>query len=127
MLGAGRGQDGEPFLAGTAHRAHARLSAATAVAAGIHWDAAAVAAGHPGPTVTVSTSTGALTLPVVITDMPDDTVWLPTNSHGCAVRATLHAVSGDVVRLAPGAVGASADAVGVTVTTTGHTREGSLT
>ena len=124
MLGAGRGQDGEPYLAGTAHRAHARLSAATAVAAGIQWDEAAVAAGHAGPTITVSTSAGALTLPVVITEMPDHTVWLPTNSHGCAVRSTLGAVSGDVVQLAPGADGSMV--LGASVTTTGHTREGSL-
>ncbi len=121
MLGAGRGQDGEPYLAGTAHRAHARLSAGTAAAAGIHWDEAAVAAGHPGPTVRVSTSAGSLTLPLVVTDMPDHTVWLPTNSQGCAVRATLHAVSGAVVRLTPGLP----DGVdGVAVTTTGQTREG---
>ena len=35
--------------------------------------------------------------------MPDHVVWLPTNSLGSAVRDTLHADAGDVVRLAPAA------------------------
>ena len=90
LLDAGRLQAGEPFLAGTAKRSAARLSAATAAALG-------VADGEP---VTVSTDAGAVTLPVLVTDMPDRVVWVPTNNADCAVRDTLQADAGDVVRLA---------------------------
>ncbi len=85
-------QDGEPHLAGTAHRAVARLSAPTA---------AEIGAGDGDP-VTVSTTRGALTLPLVVTDLPDHVVWLPTNSAQCAVRATLGADSGAVVSISRG-------------------------
>ena len=71
----GRLQDGEPHLAGTAHQPVARLSAATAAEIGA----------AEGDLVTVSTDRGAITLPLVITDMPDGTVWLPLNSPGSAV------------------------------------------
>ena len=93
LLDAGRLQDGEPFLAGTAHRAHARLSAATAAEVGA----------VPGGLVEVATDAGAVRLPLVVTDMPDRVVWLPTNSAGSAVRATLRAGSGSVVRIAAAA------------------------
>ncbi|WP_088286353.1 NADH-quinone oxidoreductase subunit G [Kineosporia sp. A_224] len=89
LLDKGRLQDGEPYLAGTAHRAVARLSAATAAEAG-------VADGEP---VTVATRRGAVTLPAVVTPMPDRVVWLPANSPGSAVRATLGADAGGVVTL----------------------------
>jgi len=93
LLDSGRLQDGEPFLAGTAKRPVARLSAATAAAAG-------VADGTP---VTVATDAGAITLPAVVTEMADHVVWLPTASAGCQVRDALRALPGDVVRLAPAA------------------------
>jgi NADH-quinone oxidoreductase subunit G len=85
LLDTGRLQDGEPYLAGTAHRAVARLSAATVAAMG------------GGDEVTVSTDRGSITVPLVVTDIPDGVVWLPTNSARCAVRATLGADAGDVV------------------------------
>jgi NADH-quinone oxidoreductase subunit G len=91
LLDAGRLQDGEPHLAGTAHRAVARLSAATAAEIEL-------AAGAP---ITVTSSRGAVTLPSVITAMPDRVVWLPTNSVGGAVRTSLGAVAGMVVGVAP--------------------------
>ncbi|MBN9375652.1 MAG: NADH-quinone oxidoreductase subunit G [Cellulomonas sp.] len=90
LLDAGRLQGGEPFLAGTAKRSAARLSAATAAALCVADDE------H----VTVSTDAGAVTLPVLVTDMPDRVVWVPTNAADCAVRETLRADAGDVVRLA---------------------------
>ncbi|MBT0994244.1 NADH-quinone oxidoreductase subunit G [Cellulomonas sp. DKR-3] len=93
LLDAGRLQDGEPHLAGTAKRAVARVSAGTAQAVG-------VADGAP---LAVSTDAGTVTLPALVTDMPDFVVWLPTSSPGSAVRDTLHAVGGDLVRLTPGA------------------------
>ncbi len=92
LLDAGRLQDGEPFLAGTAHRAVARLSAATAAEIG-------VADGGP---VTVATARGSVTLPLVVTAMPDRVVWVPTNSARCAVRQTLGADSGAVVTISRG-------------------------
>ncbi len=94
LLDSGRLQDGEPHLAGTAKRPVARVSAATAASVG-------VADGAP---LAVSTDAGTVTLPAQVSDVPDFVVWLPTNAPGSAVRDTLHAVGGDLVRLAPGTV-----------------------
>ncbi|HYO84884.1 MAG TPA: NADH-quinone oxidoreductase subunit G [Dermatophilaceae bacterium] len=92
LLDAGRMQDGEPFLAGTAPLARARISAATAAGLGL----------VDGMALTVSTPAGSVTLPAQVTPMVDHVVWLPTNSPGCRVRATLGADSGDVVTLTKG-------------------------
>ncbi|MQA77549.1 MAG: NADH-quinone oxidoreductase subunit G [Streptosporangiales bacterium] len=92
ILDAGRLQDGEPYLAGTAHQAHARLSAATAAEVGV----------GDGGALTVSTGQGSVTLPLVVTDMPERVVWLPTNSPDCSVRRDLRADAGDVVTLSVG-------------------------
>jgi NADH-quinone oxidoreductase subunit G len=89
LLDAGRLQDGEPFLAGTAKRPVARLSAATAAAVGV----------LDGAVLAVSTDAGSIELPLVISAMPDHVVWLPTASHLSQVRDSLHAVAGDVVRI----------------------------
>jgi NADH-quinone oxidoreductase subunit G len=91
LLDAGRLQDGEPYLAGTAKRPVARLSAATAAAAGV----------VDGARVVVSTDAGSITLPAVVTAMADHVVWLPTASAGSQVRDALRALPGDLVRLAP--------------------------
>lgn len=92
LLDAGRLQDGEAFLAGTAKRPVARVSAATAAGAGV----------ADGGLLAVSTDAGTIQLPVLVTDMPDHVVWLPTASPGSLVRETLHAGPGTRVRLAPG-------------------------
>jgi NADH-quinone oxidoreductase subunit G len=97
LLDAGRLQDGEPFLAGTARAARARISAATAAAVGV----------ADGDTLTVSTDRGEVSVPVLIAQMPDGVVWLPTNSAGCAVRRELAAGTGSIVRLAAGQGGAA--------------------
>ncbi|MBL8932538.1 MAG: NADH-quinone oxidoreductase subunit G [Kineosporiaceae bacterium] len=89
LLDAGRLQDGEAHLAGTAHRAVARMSAATAAENGL----------GDGDDVTVSTDAGWVTVPVVVTEMPDRVVWLPTNSPGCTVRADLGVDAGAVVSI----------------------------
>ena len=89
LLDAGRMQDGEPNLAGTARPAVARMSAATAAEAGV----------TDGGKVTVATDRGAITVPAEIADMPDRVVWLPTNSAGCAVRSELGAGHGTLVTL----------------------------
>jgi len=87
LLDAGRMQDGEPNLAGTARAAVALMSAATAAEAG---------AGDGGK-VTVATERGTITVPAEVADMPDRVVWLPTNSAGCAIRSVLGAGHGSVV------------------------------
>ncbi|BBZ05389.1 NADH-quinone oxidoreductase [Mycolicibacterium chitae] len=89
LLDAGRLQDGEPHLAGTARPPVARLSAATATEVGV----------AEGDLLTVRTDRGAIALPLVCTEMPERVVWLPANSPGSAVAAQLGAVSGDVVRI----------------------------
>ncbi len=91
LLDAGSLQDGEPFLAGTARVPVARLSAATAAAAGV----------TDGAAVIVSTDRGSVTVPASVTEMPDGVVWLPTNAAGVPVRRELAAGPGSAVRLAP--------------------------
>jgi NADH-quinone oxidoreductase subunit G len=89
LLDEGRMSDGEPYLAGTARPASARMSAGTAAEAGV----------ADGDKVTVATGRGSCTLPAEVTDMPDRVVWLPANSAGCAVRAQLGAGHGTRVTL----------------------------
>jgi len=89
LLDAGRLQDGERHLAGTARPPVARLSAATAEGIGA----------AEGELVTVSTDRGEITLPLTITDMVDGTVWLPLNSPGSAVHQQLGVTSGAVVTI----------------------------
>ena len=90
LLDDGSLQDGEPFLAGTAKKSRLHLSADTAAELGA----------AQGDLVTVSTRRGSLTLPLVVADLPDRVVWLPTRSPDAAVRRDLAAAPGDVVRLA---------------------------
>jgi NADH-quinone oxidoreductase subunit G len=97
LLDAGRMQDGEPFLAGTARPPVALMSAATAAQAG---DA-------DGGKVTVATAAGEVTVPVRVTDMPDQVVWLPANSDGCAARRELGAGHGSRVTIRTAASGSS--------------------
>ncbi|MBO3088407.1 NADH-quinone oxidoreductase subunit G [Cellulomonas dongxiuzhuiae] len=101
LLDAGRLQDGEPYLAGTAKQPVARVSPVTAQAAGL----------ADGDDVAVSTDRGTVTAAVQVTDMADHVVWLPTNPRGAAVRDVLGGVGGTVVRLAPAG---RSDAPGVT-------------
>jgi len=89
LIDAGRMQDGEPYLAGTARSIAARASAGTATAAGV----------ADGDKVTVATEAGSVTLPLEVTEMADGVVWLPTNSSGSAVRADLGAGHGSRVTL----------------------------
>jgi len=89
LLDAGRMQDGEPYLAGTARSPVAMMSAATAAEAGT----------SDGGKVSVATATGALTVSVAVADMPDRVVWLPANSVGCAARRELGAGHGSRVMI----------------------------
>jgi len=92
LLDDGSLQVDEPHLAGTARPVVARLSPGTAAALGV----------APGGEVSVSTNRGALTLPVLIADLPDGVVWLPANSPGSAPRRVLGAGHGDVVSVNAG-------------------------
>ncbi|MDT5219257.1 MAG: NADH-quinone oxidoreductase subunit, partial [Mycobacterium sp.] len=89
LLDSGRGQDGEPHLAGTARKPEVRLSADTAAEIGA----------TDGEEVTVSTDRGSITLPLNITDMPDRVVWLPLNSPGSAVHRELGVTIGSLVKI----------------------------
>lgn len=91
LLDAGRMQDGEPFLAGTARPPVVRLSADCAAELGV----------RDGDPVTVGTDRGSVTLPLAITDLPYRVVWLPICSPGSAVHRQLVAQPGDVVRIGP--------------------------
>jgi NADH-quinone oxidoreductase subunit G len=87
LLDAGRLQDGEPHLAGTARRPVARVSSATAAEVGV----------ADGAGLMVSSGRGSVTLPLEITEMPDRVVWVPQNSPGSRVSLDLGARAGDVV------------------------------
>ena len=89
LLDNGRMQDGEPHLAGTARTPAVRLSADTAAEIGA----------ADGDTVTVSTSRGSISLPLVVTDMPDRVAWVPLNSPGSAVHRRLGVTLGSTVKI----------------------------
>ena len=94
LLDDGRMQDGEPHLAGTRKLPRLHLSEATAAALGV----------GPGDLVSVGSgdvAAGAITLPLVVADLPDGVVWLPTSSPGSHVREQLAAAHGDIVTVAP--------------------------
>ncbi|WP_197380666.1 NADH-quinone oxidoreductase subunit G [Mycolicibacterium mengxianglii] len=94
LLDDGRLQDGEPHLAGTARAPVVRMSSATAAEVGA----------AEGDLVTVSTGCGAISLPLVITDMPHRVVWVPANSPGSCVPEQLAVGPGTVVRIERGGV-----------------------
>ncbi len=87
LLDRGSLQDGEPFLAGTAPAPVARVSQATAAALGV----------ADGDALTVRAAQATVTAPVLVTEMADHVVWLPTNSRGCDLRATLAGAPGTLV------------------------------
>ncbi len=89
LLDAGRAQDGDEFLAGTAKPARAVISPATAAEVGV----------RAGEQIAVVTEHGSLVLPVVVEPMTDRVVWIPTNARHYPVRAALGAGSGATVRL----------------------------
>ncbi|MFE3255629.1 NADH-quinone oxidoreductase subunit G [Nocardia sp. NPDC059091] len=89
LVDRGRLQDGEPNLAGTARTPVVRLSAHTAAEIGA----------TTGDPVTVGNDHGHITLPLVITEMPDRVVWLPMNSPGSDVLVQLGTTPGHLVRI----------------------------
>lgn len=93
LLDAGRMQDGEPHLAGTARAPVVRLDQQTAAEIGV----------ADGEQVTVATERGAITLPLRVTAMPPRVVWLPMNSAGSPMHDRLGVTTGAVVRIERGA------------------------
>jgi NADH-quinone oxidoreductase subunit G len=87
LLDKGSLQDGEPHLAGTAPRPQAGVSAATAAALGV----------VDGDHLRVSAAGTTVIAPVLVREMADHVVWLPTNSAGCDLRATLAGAPGALV------------------------------
>ncbi|SNR97331.1 NADH dehydrogenase subunit G [Geodermatophilus pulveris] len=92
LLDVGTLQRDEPELAGTARPPVARVGEDTARRLGL-------ADGDP---VTVCGAMGEVTLPVLVTAMPDRVVWLPMRSPGSELRSELGTAPGGVVRLIPG-------------------------
>jgi len=83
LVDEGSLQDGEPFLAGTGRTSVARMSAATAAELGA--EAAVSLKGANRATID---------LPVVITEMADGVVWVPTKSPGSWVARDLGVEAG---------------------------------
>jgi NADH-quinone oxidoreductase subunit G len=92
LLDGGRLQDGDSYLAATAKPLRAVVSSSTASAAGL----------VDGGAVTISSDRGSITAPVVIGEVADGVVWLPTNAVGANVREQLAPFSGSVVSLSAG-------------------------
>ncbi|MCZ2859363.1 NADH-quinone oxidoreductase subunit G [Blastococcus sp. VKM Ac-2987] len=95
LLDVGTLQRDEPELAGTARHPVARIGAEAAARLGL----------ADGDRLTVSGSTGSVSLPVRITPMPDQVVWLPMRSPGSEIRTALGVGPGSVVRLARSGAG----------------------
>ncbi|GAA1092470.1 NADH-quinone oxidoreductase subunit G [Nocardiopsis composta] len=103
LLGRGRMEDGEPYLAGTARPALARLSAATAAGIGL----------ADGGRLEVTGPAGSVSVPAVVAaGMPDGVVWLPAAARDCDVRRDLGASAGDTVRLRPAGAAAETASAG---------------
>src|SRR3712207_3859078 len=92
LLDVGTLQRDEPELAGTARPPVARLGEEPARPLGL-------AAGDP---VTVCGAMGEVSLPVLVTETPDQVVWLPMRSPGGELRTRLGTPPGGVVRLIAG-------------------------
>ncbi len=87
LLDRGSLQDGERFLAGTAPHPVARLSQVTASGLGV----------VDGDHLTVGIDGAGVTAPVLVCEMADHVVWLPTNSAGCDLRPALAGAPGALV------------------------------
>ncbi len=86
LLDLGTLQDGEANLAGTARKATARISKTKAEKLGI----------NESELISISSDLGSLKLPVEISKMSDNDIWVPRNSIDSQVIANLGFVSGQV-------------------------------
>ncbi|MFJ4920094.1 NADH-quinone oxidoreductase subunit G [Streptomyces sp. NPDC088725] len=108
LLDQGRLQDGDEALAGTRHRAVARLSATTAAETGV----------KDGDELAVTGPAGTVTFPLLVTEMPDRVVWLPLNSSGGGVLADTGSRPGTLVGIGPAEQAAATTANTGTAATT---------
>ena len=92
LLDDGTLQREEPALAGTARPPAARLGKDDARRLGL----------ADGDLLTVTGPAGSVTLPLLVTEMPEQVVWLPMHSPGSHVRTALGAGPGAVVTLSAG-------------------------
>jgi NADH-quinone oxidoreductase subunit G len=86
LLDLGTLQQGEANLAGTAKKASAHISAATAANIGV----------SESDVVVISSDRGSIELPVVIENIADHLIWVPRNSTGSQVIPSLGFTSGAV-------------------------------
>lgn len=89
LLDEGTLQEGEANLAGTARKPVAVISAERARSLGV----------VDGDALAVSTENGTIVLPALVEEIHDDAIWLPRNSQGSHLLATLGVASGAVVRV----------------------------
>jgi NADH-quinone oxidoreductase subunit G len=87
LLDAGSLQEGEENLAGTARKTVAVISPKRALALGV----------VDGDQLCISNAHGSVVLPALVEEIHDDAVWLPRNSRGSHLLATLGVASGAVV------------------------------
>ena len=86
LLDLGTLQDGETNLAGTARKATARISKTKSEKLGV----------NEGELISISSDLGSLKLPVEISEMSDNEIWVPRNSIDSQVIANLGFVNGQV-------------------------------
>ncbi|GAB3294184.1 NADH-quinone oxidoreductase subunit G [Parasphingorhabdus pacifica] len=93
LLDNGSLQADEPQLAGTARRSVAMISPRTAQRLGL----------QPEQRVQLRSNKGSLSLEAVVTEIPDDVVWVPTASGPAKVNRALGVGHGAPVDIAPAA------------------------
>lgn len=91
LLDEGTCQRGDSALAGTAKQSVARMNQKTANKYGL----------EDQQIVVVTGPSGSVTLPMVVTVMPDDVIWVPQNSVGCHIHSDLGVVPGEIVQINP--------------------------
>lgn len=92
LIDNGSLQQGEPHLAATAREAVARVSAATAAANGL----------VDGNLVIIKSDAGQMVLPLVVSEVANETVWVPLNSDGSTPLRNLSLGIGGSVQLLDG-------------------------
>lgn len=92
LLDNGSLQSNEPNLAGTARKNLARINAKFATELGV----------KNGDLLTISSDSGSLALPVEISEILDQVIWLPRNGVGAESLKILGAQNGDGVRVRKG-------------------------
>jgi NADH-quinone oxidoreductase subunit G len=90
LLDKGSLQDGEENLAGTARSSIVVISKSRANSLGV----------KENDLVRVSNNYGAVTLPCVIADIEESTVWVPRNSVNSQLIRNLGVVSNSIVKVA---------------------------